>query len=460
MWNPRLSETARMKYLGIVEALEADIRSGRVQLGERLPPQRTIADTLEVDLTTVTRAFNEARRRGLIAAQAGRGTFISEKIEGHRLPRSDVPSIDLSMNIPPQPANIDFRKLMSHGISDILERPGGLLHLHYQESNGTEVDRAAGAHWLSRRIADLSVNRIAVTPGAQSALFAVCALLLKPGDTIMAGATTYPGLKTVAAQQKLTIKPLSMDEQGITPDSFERACQEKSPKAFYVIPTIDNPTTSTMSASRRREIVALARKYSIPIIEDDPYSPLLPMPVITFAELARDLTWHIATLSKCATPALRIAYLIAPSPNCALRLASVLRATTIMPPPLMSALAARWIGDGTLESITKSIIAENTARQNIAASILDGIDYASIPQAPHLWLRLPEGWHARSLTDHAARIGISIIPSSAFSTGTPQIEAVRLSLGVAPDHDTLAEALTQLVDLIATPPALDTLALV
>ena len=64
MWQPRLIESARMKYLGIVEALEADLRSGRVARGERLPPQRDIAEALDVDLTTVTRAFNEARRRG------------------------------------------------------------------------------------------------------------------------------------------------------------------------------------------------------------------------------------------------------------------------------------------------------------------------------------------------------------------------------------------------------------
>src|ERR1700761_6115246 len=84
-WRPRLVESARMKYLGIVEALEADVRSGRVRPGDRLPPQRAIAEALGVDLTTVTRAFNEARRRGLVDAQAGRGSFISEGAEAGAL---------------------------------------------------------------------------------------------------------------------------------------------------------------------------------------------------------------------------------------------------------------------------------------------------------------------------------------------------------------------------------------
>src|ERR1700741_4820748 len=100
MWRPRLIESARMKYLGIVEALEADVRSGRVGRGERLPPHRAIAEALNVDLTTVTRAFNEARRRGLVDARAGRGSFISEEVEASA---SAAPVIDFSMNAPPQP---------------------------------------------------------------------------------------------------------------------------------------------------------------------------------------------------------------------------------------------------------------------------------------------------------------------------------------------------------------------
>src|SRR6201998_2526888 len=110
MWRPRLIESARMKCLGIVERLEADIRSGRVARGDRLPSQRAIAEALDVDLTTVTRAFHEARRRGLGAARAGRATFVTEKADGAELPEYAHPLIDLSMNIPPQPGEM-FRRL-------------------------------------------------------------------------------------------------------------------------------------------------------------------------------------------------------------------------------------------------------------------------------------------------------------------------------------------------------------
>ncbi|MDR3427866.1 PLP-dependent aminotransferase family protein [Silvimonas sp.] len=440
-----------MKYLGIVEALEADIHSGQVARGERLPPQRAIAEALNVDLTTVTRAFNEARRRGLVEAHAGRGTFIAETPDDAEASQMNRPLIDLSMNIPPQPAAINFRKLLPQGISDVLGGKRGLLSLHYQESAGADADRAAAALWLTPRLGNITAERIVVTSGAQSALFALCYLLMKRGDVLAAGMMTYPGLKAVAVQQGLTLYPLAMDEHGIIPDAFERACREITPKALYLIPCIDNPTTATLPEDRRRILAALAHKYGVAIIEDDPYAPLRPAHLPSLAELAADITWHIATLSKCATPALRVAYVAAPSAGRAAQLAEILRTTILMAPPLMVALASRWIHDGTLGEITQAIRIENVARQALAATVLGDTRFIADPHGHHLWLPLPASWRAVDFAEHADRAGVSIVPGNAFATGTSHIEAVRISLGIAPDHDALEDALTLLASLIAQP---------
>lgn len=450
MWKPRLIENARMKYLGIVEALEADIRSGRVLRGDRLPAQRAIAEALGVDLTTVTRAFNEARRRGLVSAQAGRGTFISEGIDGES-GEATQSLIDLSMNIPPQPSGVDFRKVLPSGIASVLGSPRGLLHLHYQESTGAESDRRAAAGWLAPRIEGVAPDRIVVTGGAQSALFAVSELLFDRGDAVATGAMTYPGLKAVAIQKGLVLHPLDMDGQGILPESFEKLCREQAPKALYVVPSIDNPTTATLPEGRRWKLVSIARTHGVSIIEDDPYAPLLPDRTVAMAELAPDITWHIATLSKCVTPALRVAYVVAPSASRALRLAGVLRATILMTSPLMSALASRWFLEGALDELTRSIRAENVERQKLAASILGDVGYAADPHGHHLWLRLPEHWRAGDFAEHADRAGVSIVPASAFATVAHPIEAVRISLGVAPDRGDLEDGLTQLANLISQP---------
>ncbi|PWL16338.1 PLP-dependent aminotransferase family protein [Falsochrobactrum shanghaiense] len=449
MWRPRLVENARMKYLGIVEALEADIRSGMVVPGERLPAQRAIAEVLGVDLTTVTRAFNEARRRGLVQAQAGRGTFISEVMEGGSLQGHSL--IDLSMNIPPQPAEIDFRKLLSQGMSAVLGTSRGLLSLHYQESTGTAPDRHLAANWLADRIDGVTSERIVVTGGAQSALFAICDTLLDRGDVIACGAMTYPGLKAVAFQKGLVLEPLAMDRQGILPDALERLCRKRVPKALYVIPSIDNPTTATLPEERRRVLIGIARKHGITIIEDDPYAPLRQERTPSIAGLAPDITWHIATLSKCATPALRIAYVVAPDATGALRLASTLRATVLMAPPLLASLASHWVSDGTLREITRAIRNENATRQKLAASVLGDIGYAADPHGHHVWLQLPSHWRASDFAEHADRVGVSIVPASAFATVAQPVEAVRISLGVAPDRDDLEDGLTQLANLIAQP---------
>src|SRR3954470_16225896 len=105
-WNPTITAAIGPKYLAIVKALADDIRSGRLPPGVRLPPQRTLAKHLNVDLTTVTRAFNEARRTGLIDATAGRGSFVRGSAPPAPALRTPDPSgsVNFSMNMPPQPA--------------------------------------------------------------------------------------------------------------------------------------------------------------------------------------------------------------------------------------------------------------------------------------------------------------------------------------------------------------------
>jgi DNA-binding transcriptional MocR family regulator len=450
-WRPRFSEGGQLKSLGIVEALEADIRAGRVAPGVRLPPQRAIAEALGVDLTTVTRAFNEARRRGLVDAKAGRGTFVRRLIEGGGSDLHAAPAVDLSLNIPPQPAAARLEYLIPGTIAELLSSERGMLYLRYQESTGSAPDRAAGSVWLSDRISGLKPSSVLLASGAQSALFAVCDCLVRPGETIAAGFVTYPGLKAIAQQCGYILEPLAMDDDGIIPEAFEECCRRSAPKAIYLIPSIDNPTTATLPEARRQEIIAIARRHGTAIIEDDPYSSLLKDAPVSFAELAPELTWHIETLSKCATPALRIAYVVAPSEAQALRLAGVLRAMNLMAPPLNAALASRWITSGLLDEIRTAIREEAAARQKVVRSLLSRFDFAADPHGHHLWLQMPSHWRAADLADHAARAGFAVVPSSAFAISRSMPEAVRISLGVAADRETLLQALRLLSELLAQP---------
>src|SRR5664279_650926 len=123
-----------------------------------------------------------------------------------------------------------------------------------------------------------------------------------------------------------------MDEQGIIPEHFEQCCQTKNPDVLYVIPNIDNPTTATLPTVRRKQLVAIAEKYDVIIIEDDPYAPFQDTLLPSLYSLASERTWLIATLSKCVSPALRVAYVVAPDLEQALSLAEKMRVSNLMAP--------------------------------------------------------------------------------------------------------------------------------
>lgn len=452
-WRPHIEPDAGPKYLGIVEALAADLRSGLLRAGDRLPAQRAVAKSLGVDLTTVTRAFNEARARGLIDATTGRGSFISNEAKaGPAEPLPELPSMDLSMNIPPQPEKIGLDRRFAETVATVLARPGGMAHLHYQESGGSESDRGAGAGWLGERIAGLSPERVLVAGGSQSALFALCHVLARPGDTIAAGAVTYPGIHAVAGKLGLRLAGLAMDREGIVPEAFEDECGKRKLAALYVVPSIDNPTTATLPEERRATLAEIARAHGVPIIEDDPYIELLEAAPPPIASFAPELTWHVATLSKCVTPALRIAYVAAPDRAGADLVASVLRATSLMAPPLMAAVASRWIVSGAIRDIIGAIREESRVRQALASAALADFAFAADPHGHHLWLPMPRQWRAIEFAHQAERSGLSVVPSSAFAVGPAAPEAVRIALGAASNRTALAMALARLNDLLAQPP--------
>ncbi|SFI76649.1 MULTISPECIES: PLP-dependent aminotransferase family protein [unclassified Phyllobacterium] len=446
-WKPRIAVDARYKHQGLADALRADIASGAVKSGDALPPQREIARELGVDLTTVTRALNEVRRSGHIEGRIGSGTFVKAPAVQAAV-ATQANELDLTMNIPPQPADLPAR--IANGIGALLANGQNRL-LSYQETAGSASSRAAAACWLAPRLgAAPEKDRLVVAGGAQSALFAVCNLL-GPGTTIAAGAATYPGLKSAASSLGLKLYPLAMDEAGITPESFEECCRNEPPKALYIISSIDNPTTATMPLARRRAIAAIAARHGVAVIEDDPYAELLDKPIPALATLAPDLTWHIATLSKCVAPALRIAFVACPSALDALKLGSSLRASNPGPSPLLTALAADFIQTGTLREIATTIRSESRERQALAARILKDWTFRAEPGGHHLWLSLPQQWHAGEFAALAIRSGLGVVPASAFSIGAPSMEAVRVSLGAAPDRTRLEQGLVLLDRLLREP---------
>ena len=169
------------------------------------------------------------------------------------------------------------------------------------------------------------------------------------------------------------------------------------PKALYLNPTLQNPTTLTVPAGRRSEIAAIARRYGLPIIEDDAYGFIPPHGPAPFAALAPDLTWHIAGLAKCIGAGVRAAYVVAPDARRGWPFAAAVRAANVMASPFTVALATRWIEDGTADQILRFIRAEAAARQALASEILPLGSFKADPLSFNIWAGLPAGWNSLGL---------------------------------------------------------------
>ena len=365
-WVPTVSEWQGPTYLRIVDALAADIASGRLVRGQRLPTHRALATALDIDLTTVTRAYGEARRRGLLEARVGQGTFVSETTARAT---SDLPvqvSIDLSMNLPPQPveANLDLR--IAQGLATIRSAAGFSAYLGYSRPGGNADEREAATDWLRARVPQASAERVVVYPGSQAIIFNALLALTQPGDVVLTEALTFPGVKAAAARLNVRLIGVAMDSEGARPDVLDEACRKHKPKAIYLVPTQQNPTTATMGASRRKAIADIVRKRACVLIEDDAYGALEPS-VSPIANLIPERTYYAASIAKCIAPALRVAYLLAPDLAAEQTMRAGLQATMQMPPSLMVALVTQWLRSGVATEIIRAIRNEAAARQQLAA---------------------------------------------------------------------------------------------
>jgi DNA-binding transcriptional MocR family regulator len=438
-WVPTLNDREGPVYRRIVEALSADIASGRLHRGEQLPTHRALAKSLGIDLTTATRAYAEARQRGLTEARVGLGTFVAESMS-HRGAASARPEFDLSMNLPPQPLEADLEGRLTRGIAAIQREVGFSAYLNYREPGGSETERDIAAEWLRPRIADAHGDRLVICPGTQNALFNLLIALTSPGDVVLTEALTYPGIKAAAAYAGVRLVGVPMDENGVRPDALDSACRQHAPKAVYLIPTIHNPTTATMPLSRRQEVAGILRANDVLLLEDDAYGMLEPN-AVPLVSLIPERTYYAASLSKCIAPGLRVSFLMAPDRDSAGLLAAALRASVQMPAFLMVALVTRWLQDGSAEAIIGAIRDEAAARQKLAADVLARQAFSRHPNGHHIWLPLPRSWSRTEFASHVQRQGLAIVTSETFSVEDSQPHAIRVSLGAASSRSELVGAL-------------------
>jgi DNA-binding transcriptional MocR family regulator len=447
--NLELPDNDRPVYQRLADAIGQRIASGELVNGDRLPPHREIARALGINVTTVTRAFSALQQRGLVEARPGRGTRIAsrETEEGSfKSAPSDEPGlIDLSINRPPTTAYRDALATLLPRLSK--DRRFGSLQ-DYHPPEGPAWARATVAAWLDGIAGGGDASRVVLTDGAQHGLACVLRAVAQPGDVILADSITYQGINALSRSQGLDLRGLPMDRGGMRPDAFERACATWRPRAVFLVPSLHNPTTITLSEERRHALAAVARRHNVLIIEDDVYRPLVDTVIPSFASMEPELTIHISCLSKCIAPGLRYGVVVAPRAVLG-HVAAALRIDCWSISPLTALVATNLLEDGTAMRIIDIQREELRRRQAILRDVLANFDVQTHETSTHAWLHLPEPWRGAAFARACRQRGVGVLPADAFAVGRETLtHAVRINLGAAPSPAELRQALTIIADLL------------
>ncbi|HXD07009.1 MAG TPA: PLP-dependent aminotransferase family protein, partial [Burkholderiaceae bacterium] len=435
------------RYKQLVDRLAADIRAGRLRPGTRLPTHRDLAAREGLALVTATRVYAQLQAMGLVSGETGRGTFVKEPLRpGHGvdLHAWSADTVDLSFNYPSTPQQSDLfrtalRQLAAAGDLESL--------LRYQPQAGREHERATVARHLSSLGLAASAENVLLVSGAQHGLTTVAMALLQPGDVVAVDALTYPGFKLAAEVNRLELAPIPSAGQGPDPDALAALCKRRRVRALYAMPTLHNPLGWVMSATRRRDLVALARRHGLMIIEDAAYAFLAEGAPPPLAALAPEATVHVSSLSKSVATGLRVGFVRAPLEWVG-KLERAIRATTWNTPATMTAIACAWLEDGTVARLENDKRLDARLRQGVAADILGPLKRISHPSSYFLWLPLEQEVRADAIAMALIRERISVSTALPYATSAHVPHAIRLALGCV-DLATLKRSLETVARVVA-----------
>ncbi|HSW15882.1 MAG TPA: PLP-dependent aminotransferase family protein [Ramlibacter sp.] len=435
------------RYKQLVDRLADDIRAGRLRPGTALPTHRKLAAREGIALVTATRVYAELQAMGLVSGETGRGTFVKEPLplgQGTDLHAVSADMVDLSFNYPSLPDQADLlrtalRQLAATGDLESL--------LRYQPHGGRAHERATVARHLTSRGISASADAVLLVSGALHGLATTASALLEPGDVVAADALTYPGFKLVAETHRLELAPIPSAGHGPDLDALADLCRRRRVRAVYTMPTLHNPLGWVMSATRRRELVAIARRHGLILIEDAAYAFLAEHAPPPLATLAPEATVYVSSLSKSVATGLRVGFVCAPQQWVG-KIERAIRSTTWNTPATMTAIACGWLEDGTVARLEKDKRRDATLRQGLAADVLGGLNRISHPNSYFLWLPLAHEVRADGIAMALSRERISVSTAVPFSTSAHVPHAIRLALGSV-DFPRLKQSLETVARVVA-----------
>lgn len=439
-WKPQWNREKPL-YLSLSRCLEEDIQAGRLLPGTKLPPQRELADFLDVNVSTVSRAFRLCADKGVLTSMTGSGTFVAHDVMTNLsvAPQDGGALIELGSMMPEQLPAGPAADL----VTDMMGEDQAASLFQYS-SGGREGPRAAAALLLQHLGVTCSAGQIAEAGGGQNAIAALLASLCRRGDRIGTDPLVYPGLKQAAKLLGIRLVPVGGADGEMSAEGVAYAVQNHQIKGLYVVPDFHNPTGRVMSETGRRALARAAADAGLFIIEDGITRPMASQPLPPVQAFAPERTFFILSLSKAVWPALRTAYIVCPEASLD-RVEQALAALNLSPSALLQELSSRLIVSGLWEAIAGYRRRGVMMRNKLAGKILAGYDLEGSEESLCRWLVLPPGWTGRQAEEAARSGGVSVYGTDHFAVGTgPHRQGLRLAVTAPEDLEELAEGLIRL----------------
>lgn len=418
-WKPKLKKEKGQLCTLLVEQLERDIADRVLMPGTKLPPQRELADYLDINLSTVARAFKICSQKGLLSGSVGRGTYVAYDVATRisaQVSEKEEKPIELGVMMPEAVPQEEIHILLKEIMEDSNYGRFFQYSIHVDD-----WQLEAALRLLEKTGCRTPKKQIFFASGAQNALAAVFAGVFRPGDCIGVDPLVYPGLKSVAALFGIKLVSIMQKDGEMTEKGIRHAAKNSKIKALYVMPDCHNPTTHIMSVSCREMLAHVARELDLLVIEDSMDRLILTKTYRTVFSMAPERTIYILSFSKVVNPALRLAY-VAVSEICRMEIDNALYNLNLSQSALLLEIASRLIVSGKLEDVIEGRREGLKIRNQITDDILDGYDIRGNKYSLGRWLMLPEGISGQEFEQMAFEKGVFVYGGEILANLKKQIK--------------------------------------
>lgn len=446
-WRPKKEDLKMPLYSSIAELLEKDILSGKLPAHTKLPPQRELADFLDIGLSTVTRAFNICLDRGLLYATVGRGTFVSPNAGASielAARTGDKPLIEMGIVRPIDRFNRNVRTV----VEDVVSRGYVNDLLDYTNAMGSSYHITSVNRWLEGRGIPTEDRQTVITFGAQNAVMLALVSFFNPGDRIAVDRFTYANFIVLAQSLNLQLVPIAQDFFGMEATSLAHACKQMQIKGLYCMPACCNPTGVMMSDERKADIAKVARDNDLVVIENGIYDFMLPDGASPISGMAPENTVYITSFSKSISSGLRVGCAVLPA-RFAKKYEQTFLSSNIKASSLCTEVLVEMLNSGEADRIIKNKLAIMQKRNYRYESFFGSDEYNVNPYTFFRWLPLDPGF-SEDIEAVGRRDGISIVTSHRFSVGVQEDEDrfIRVVLCSATSGRELERGLKILADIV------------